>query len=219
MPGFGRLPPSPRAPEPPVGAVPAPCPPGRGGRSPGPPDRGADGRCGGAPLPTPNGLLPTRGERGPGFGLGVCGFGGTTVASPPPRLRSCRGPGLGPGRGPGLGPAGRSALAAAGSMSAGGPVSACGAGSVGATGSGCAAAGCSAGLGPGLGPGRGPGLGPAARSALTCCSGCAADFSAGAPRRAVPPSRLPAGACFARAGDSPLAPAAAPPAFGATAFA
>ena len=41
------------------------------------PGRGAAGR-GGAPEPTPNGLLPTRGVRGPG--LGACGRGGTVAA-------------------------------------------------------------------------------------------------------------------------------------------
>jgi hypothetical protein len=53
--------------------------PGRGARSPlgAGPGRGPDGRDGGAPAPTPNGLLPTRGGRGPG--LGDCVLGGTTV--------------------------------------------------------------------------------------------------------------------------------------------
>ena len=50
------------------------------------------------PPPTPNGLLPTLGARGPGFGpgLGPCGFGGTTL--PPASClasSSCAGPGCG----------------------------------------------------------------------------------------------------------------------------
>ncbi len=84
MPGFGR------------GMLPGvgpPVPPGRGmrsGRSPSRRGRGAgvavspsrggrdverSGR-GVEPEPTPNGLFPTRGDFGPGFG--ACGRGGTT---------------------------------------------------------------------------------------------------------------------------------------------
>ncbi|MGB8995358.1 MAG: hypothetical protein WCC65_08620, partial [Pseudonocardiaceae bacterium] len=59
-------------------------PPGRGGMLLGPVGlAGVAGRCpagrGAAALPTPNGLLPTRGDRGPGFGnrgFGVPGSSG-----------------------------------------------------------------------------------------------------------------------------------------------
>jgi hypothetical protein len=71
MPGFGRGPPLPGGPlRPDVGRLP---PPGRGGMLPGPVEladglgRGVDERDGAEP-PIPKGLLPTRGERGPGFG-------------------------------------------------------------------------------------------------------------------------------------------------------
>ncbi|MGC1733069.1 MAG: hypothetical protein WA731_10475, partial [Pseudonocardiaceae bacterium] len=72
MPGFGRGPPLPAGPprlE--LGRLP---PLGRGGMLLGPvglaggAGRCPDERCGGAELPTPKGLLPTRGDRGPGFG-------------------------------------------------------------------------------------------------------------------------------------------------------
>ena len=71
MPGFGRGPPLPGGPlrlE--LGRLP---PPGRGGTLPDPaeppdaPGRGVDERDGAEP-PMPKGLLPTRGDRGPGFG-------------------------------------------------------------------------------------------------------------------------------------------------------
>jgi hypothetical protein len=71
MPGLGRGPPLPGGPvRPEVGRL---VPPGRGGMLLGPAGlAGGPGRWpgerGGAALPTPNGLFPTRGERGPGFG-------------------------------------------------------------------------------------------------------------------------------------------------------
>jgi hypothetical protein len=71
MPGLGRGPPLPGGPvRPEAGRL---VPPGRGGMLLGPAGlAGGPGRWpgerGGAALPTPNGLLPTRGERGPGFG-------------------------------------------------------------------------------------------------------------------------------------------------------
>jgi len=85
MPGFGRGPPLPGEPVRLVlGRLP---PPGRGGMAVGPaglagaPGRWPDDR-GGAEPPTPNGLLPTRGERGPG--LGNRGRGAPGAAEPPP---------------------------------------------------------------------------------------------------------------------------------------
>ncbi|MGA9310190.1 MAG: hypothetical protein WBV74_07440, partial [Pseudonocardiaceae bacterium] len=71
MPGFGRGPPLPAGPLRLVlGRLP---PPGRGGMLLGPAGlAGGAGRCpderGGVELPTPKGLLPTFGDRGPGFG-------------------------------------------------------------------------------------------------------------------------------------------------------
>lgn len=87
-PGEGRLPDGalpPRSPRSPRGPGAGRSPPGRAARSPPgepcPLGRGPGvGRDGGAPAPTPNGLLPTRGARGPGFG--DCVLGGTTW--PPP---------------------------------------------------------------------------------------------------------------------------------------
>lgn len=87
MPGLGRggmLPGLGRGPRSPPGAGRSPrgpgagrSPPGRCGRSPpGRGPRGAGG-VGEPPPPTPNGLLPGRGVRGPG--LGACRFGGTTA--------------------------------------------------------------------------------------------------------------------------------------------
>ena len=79
MPGFGRGPPRP-------GSL-ARGAPGRGGSSsssPGTPGRAGCGRTAGAPEPTPKGLLPTRGVRGPG--LGACGRGGTTAGASPTSL-------------------------------------------------------------------------------------------------------------------------------------
>jgi hypothetical protein len=97
MPGFGRAPPLPDGPvRPELGRLP---PLGRGGMLLGPdglaaePDRCPDER-GGAELPTPKGLLPTRAERGPGFGdrgVGCPGAppstSGGAGATPPPSGR------------------------------------------------------------------------------------------------------------------------------------
>jgi hypothetical protein len=73
MPGLGRGPPRP-------GSLVRGAP-GRGGASswPGTPGRACCGRTAGEPEPTPKGLLPIRGVRGPG--LGACGRGGTTAVS------------------------------------------------------------------------------------------------------------------------------------------
>ena len=99
MPGFGpRRHLAGRGPRPPAGRVAATARTGRRTTLTGtrrtlaargsPRAAGPDGRCGGAPAPTPNGLLPTRGARGPG--LGDCRRGGTTappaghLPAPPP---------------------------------------------------------------------------------------------------------------------------------------
>ncbi len=162
MPGFGRggmlpgLPPdgrrSPGAPPwrgPGAGLL----SPGRAARSPpcAGPGRGPDGRDGGAPAPTPNGLLPTRGGRGPGLGDWV--LGGTTECP------GCEVSGVVAGRGSDLGAAGGAAEAAAGAGTSG---------ALGATGS------ATTGLGAGFGAG---GLGAAA--AGFSATGCGAGATAG----------------------------------------
>jgi hypothetical protein len=150
LPGFGLGPRSPpgagRSPRGPPG--PGRSPPGRAGRSPpGRGPRGAAGVAAAPPPPTPNGLLPGRGVRGPG--LGDCFFGGTTA---PPGW---------PPAGVDLGGCARvgSAGACGGAAAA---AAAAGAGTSAATGSG--SAGLLGRAGPGLGPGRLPG------TALGCCS-------------------------------------------------
>ncbi len=162
LPGFGLLPPPGRGADgrsPPERSPPGRSPPGRGPRSlPGPPPgRGAPGRGAGAPEPTPNGLLPTRGVRGPGLGppgLGPCGFGGTT--EPPP---DCGAAGAGRGVcgwgffGCASGPA-----LAAGTCGCCGCCCCCGCGCCCGRGRSCCGAG--AGAGAGRGPGRGPGIAP-----------------------------------------------------------
>jgi hypothetical protein len=115
MPGFGRGPPLPGDPvRPVVGRL---VPPGRGGIALGPAGlAGAAGRWagerGGADAPTPNGLLPTRGDRGPGLGNRGRGASGAPPSS-----------GRAPGRCSvaGLGDAARcSAAGRGGSVTAGG---------------------------------------------------------------------------------------------------
>ncbi len=144
LPGLGRLPPG-RGPaagrSPPERSPPGRSAPGRGPRSPpegrSPPGRGGVGRGAGAPEPTPNGLLPTRGVRGPGFGppgLGPCGLGGTTDGVPD--CAGFAGPGFGPG---GLG------VGDVGDVGGFGPALAAGTSWVRGA------------CGPGRGPGRGPG--------------------------------------------------------------
>lgn len=148
LPGLGRLPPPGRGAEagrsPPERSPPGRSPPGRGPRSLPPPGRGPEGRGGGEPEPTPKGLLPTRGVRGPGLGppgLGPCGLGGTTEPPVLPPLAGAE-----PGRGPcccgGFG----SALAAG--------TSGCCCGRV------CSGWACGCGAGADRGPGRGPGIAP-----------------------------------------------------------
>ena len=184
MPGFGRGPPLPGAPErgAPAGRLP---PPGRGGMAPGPgapglggapgpPGRAPDGR-GCAPWPTLKGLLPTRGERGPD--LGDRGVGVGTVDSP----------GRGPAAGAGPGGVPPRSWAATGRCSSGCSAGCCSSGcSAGCCSAGCCSAGrsigrCSAGRPSGVGATGGAGCSAAGR-----CGGAGAGCCCGAGGRAGP---------------------------------
>ncbi|SER14688.1 hypothetical protein SAMN04488000_106266 [Lentzea albida] len=182
-PGFG----------PPAGRSP-PC----SGRGPG---RGPGRGAGALPPPTPKGLLPGRGARGPA-GLGACVRGGTTDWDCPPAdaagacgccwgAAGCCGAGRGPGRGPppGLAPGAGAAFGAAGADAAGAGAAAgawdCTGAGAGAAGAGvCAAEAAGAGFGAGGrgAAGRGPGmpLGAAGLSAAGFDSAGAAGAAAAA---------------------------------------
>lgn len=157
------------------------------GRGP-PPGRGAPGRgCGrGMGRSTgcceENGLLPTRGARGAGFGAPEAGPG--------------RGPGVagrGPGVASGAGAAGSLGATAAGSLGAAGACGAAGlgaAGRAGATGAASAAGACGSTAGAagaagfaGAGLAGAPGLGAAGAAALPCGRGWSSGF--------LPPALLP----------------------------
>jgi hypothetical protein len=166
--------------------------------------------------------LPTRGERGPGLGLVVCGFGGTTPPSPSsPGFVPDLGPGFGPGLGPGLG-TGRSERAACPAVSvlpASSVFPVAGAGPDSAW----AAGACSNGLvsgagdfGPGFGPGLGPGFGAAGRSPSGAFGpGLGPGFGAGVSARPASPSGdLRAGPGFAVPGLPLDSPFFAAPGFG-----
>jgi hypothetical protein len=164
-------------------------PPGRAGRSP--PGRGVLGAAGCwllllPPPPTPNGLLPTRGDRGPG--LGDCRLGGTTAPLCCAAAGCC---------------AGRDGCCRSG-------------GRIGSTAGACgsAAAGAGAGLpdagraGPGV-PGRGPGRLPgawagacraAAGAAGVVCGTTGATAGAGVAGRAGAAGLGAVGAAAAAAG-------------------
>ena len=174
MPGFGRGPPLPGALErgAPAGRLP---PPGRGGMAPGPgapgpagapgpPGRAPDGR-GCAAWPTPKGLLPTRGERGPG--LEDRGVGGGTVDGP-------GSPGRGPENGVGLGGVPPRSCAATGRCSAGRSAGRCSAGR-------CSVGRCSTGGTRGVGAAGGAG-----RDAAGRCGGAGAGRCGGAGGRVGP---------------------------------
>jgi hypothetical protein len=163
MPGFGRGGMPPGEGRGPAGALPPPRgpaagrpSPGRAGRSPpgAPPGRGPDERCGAEPAPTPNGLLPTRGARGPG--LGDWGRGGTTA---PPDWPPACGPACGSccccGAGAAAAAAGCAAAgcgaASVSTLAAAGFGAGAGAGALGCSGAGWTTAGFGAGLGPAWG--------------------------------------------------------------------
>lgn len=142
------------------------------GRGP-PPGRGAPGRgCGrgmgrSAGCCEENGLLPTRGARGAGFGAPEAGPGRGPGVAP--------GVGRGPGVAPGVGAAGALGVAAAGALGAAGGCGAAGFGAAGrgaagaasaagALGSAAGAAGAAGLAGAGLGaPGLGAGEAPCGR--------------------------------------------------------
>ena len=156
------------------------------GRGP-PPGRGAPGRgCGrGAGRSTgccvENGLLPTRGARGAGFGAPGRGPGVAPVAGAEPGVAS------------GAGAAGALGAAAAGSLGAAGGCGAAGlgaAGRAGAAGAASAAGACGSTAGAagaagfaGAGLAGAPGLGAAGAAALPCGRGWSSGF--------LPPALVP----------------------------
>jgi hypothetical protein len=170
-------------------------PPGRAGRSPrGPPGPGVLGAAGcwlaPPPPPTPNGLLPTRGDRGPG--LGDCRLGGTTAPLCCAAAGCCC--------------AGRACCCCRSGDRIGSTTGACGSAAA-AAGAGSAVLAGRAGPGaPGLGPGRllgaGAPFGRAAGAAGAVCGTAGATVGAGVAGRAgaTGPGAVWAGAAAAAAG-------------------